>query len=217
VDLNNALKYTTTDINALLPKLAEGGPEAEAGHHHRLVAADAFQEGGREAEANLLRSEFPIYVHKGKVHTAQIAPDGLEDFKNGYRAAAFFSAHANEHGDSPDELGLGLHHLHPDTAKEMDADATHFYHSYGHLIPANALEDAGSDFWFSRNGHGTGFFDADYFDAAEQDHSHELQQAAHKAGEYNLYHDQEDAEYPLKGEGYSDKWGQPAGLQEEQQ
>lgn len=78
------------------------------------------------------------------------------------------------------------------TRLQMDADA--FQSTWGFLWRESGLfaaepheqlltdEQAGHDFWLTRNGHGSGFWDRDIGAAGEQ-----LTQAAHKCGECNLY------------------------------
>lgn len=234
-DLNRILySATESDVANLLSQMADpDGPEVLPNSHHRLVTADALQEQNREPEANLLHSPHHIYLRNGKVyhakggpqsyghHTASITP--VERFQRGYRDAALWSSLTD------DGLPMDEHHtegdLHPTTRKEMDADAAHFYHSYQHLLNGNRfMEDAGHDFWLTRNGHGVGFRDrdeTDYTDDEGNDTRHLLEDAADKAGEYDLSSDagddeeaEDDTRGTIYGTGHSSKeWGQPAGIQ----
>lgn len=41
-------------------------------------------------------------------------------------------------------------------------DCIDFLRGYGHMIPDNMVTHAGHDFWFTRQGHGVGFWDGDW-------------------------------------------------------
>jgi hypothetical protein len=141
MNLNDALKYTTTEINAMLPKIAEGGAEAQAGHHHRLVAADAFSDAGREPEAALLRSEHPIYVHKGKVYRTQhpnsIGDPGFSHFLQGYFEAVL---HPLTWGELQPRHQLPEH-----IRKEIREDASHLFQSGEYPNNLRAARNTGYD------------------------------------------------------------------------
>lgn len=100
------------------------------------------------------------------------ASRGLDAFTRGYIVALYFT----ESGDWDDEItneensGNGAQF---DTEDELSPDAlasivedceslksSHAAHLSAYLADSgNTLESAGSDFWFTRNGHGTGFWD----------------------------------------------------------
>lgn len=221
--LNDLFRYNADAIAGMLPELEDTrSVHLEPKSHHRLVLADAMDESGREAEGRLLRSDLPIYVWKGGVyhargggysppHTAYMT--GLEQFQRGHKATALWAENDEEGNPLDDRFGWQDYDEH--TEKEMDADAAHFYHSHHHLFGDADPEHAGHDFWLSRNGHGTGFFDGNY-----GDHNEELQRAANAAGEYSLYADHDDEhedEIKVKGHGGRGGWGQPAGISEHPQ
>ena len=54
--------------------------------------------------------------------------------------------------------------LAPETKAQLTADCASFwYRMYYYLEPANQTpEQAGHDFWLTRNGHGAGFWDGDW-------------------------------------------------------
>jgi hypothetical protein len=213
-DLNRVLKYGVDDAHNLLRQI-EGNPEHQAPNSNlRLVAADALQETGREPEAHLLRSEHPIYFRNGKVHHARGYSGDANRFLRGYYDAAFFSSTDHESAE-PLDANYGISDLLPDTKEQMVSDAQHFYHSYHHLIPDGNAEHAGHDFWYNRNGHGTGFWDKPELYG---EHADALSEASHQAGEYNIepvpLGDPELAhpEYGIGGYGGRSGWGQPEGL-----
>lgn len=212
--LNAVLKYAHETTQNLLEQLESDAAHREPHSHLRLVAADSLQEDGREPEANLLRSGHPIYFHQGKVHHAKGRFMGSGSFLRGYHDAAFFSSTDHEAGEPLDE-NFGLSDLTPQTSKEMRQDALHFYHSHADMIPTGEEESAGHNFWYSRNGHGTGFFDhEDLFG----DHADALHDAASRAGEYHLDvsrpEEGQEGEPVIEGYGGRSGWGQPAGLHE---
>jgi hypothetical protein len=45
------------------------------------------------------------------------------------------------------------------TLRIMREDCTRFWEDIKNLVPAGAENQAGHDFWFTRNGHGAGFWD----------------------------------------------------------
>lgn len=76
------------------------------------------------------------------------------------------------------------------TLNKMILDCTNFSEKYSDLlsmVPENPQwttdELNGHDFWLSRNGHGSGFFDRDYPDNLGD----RLQEAAKSFGEFDIY------------------------------
>lgn len=49
--------------------------------------------------------------------------------------------------------------LSEDSVNELTRDAKQFWTRCRHLIEPTAIEQAGHDFWLTRNGHGSGFLD----------------------------------------------------------
>lgn len=97
---------------------------------------------------------------------------GLDGFTRGYIMALYFT----ESGDWNEELtdeensdnGAQFDvedELAPCSLASIVEDCAAFQSSYAAQLSAyfsdsgNTLESAGSDFWFTRNGHGTGFWD----------------------------------------------------------
>lgn len=75
-----------------------------------------------------------------------------EKFFRAYIEALYFT----ETGDfGQPEVGAGLYES---SLKQAWDDCRRFYNVYADIIGEN-VEQAGHDFWFTRNGHGTGFWD----------------------------------------------------------
>jgi hypothetical protein len=68
-------------------------------------------------------------------------------------------------GDCLEVDGIGLGSLDAESFRDMATDAARFWIENAQMLEtatacgAYDLEQAGRDFWFSRNGHGVGFFD----------------------------------------------------------
>ena len=89
--------------------------------------------------------------------------DDLPAMLDAYVECALWSSHAiGEHGDylgtmadegiSPEDLTTG-------TVDEMRADCADFYDANADDLADMTPEQAGHDFWLTRNGHGAGFWD----------------------------------------------------------
>ena len=101
--------------------------------------------------------------------------DRLPDFCRGYLEAAFFTGVCADTGDgeSIEIDGLGLGNLDPGALDSMVADCVRFIIANRETLDrvtaggAYGLEAAGRDFWFTRNGHGVGFWDRGLGDDGE--------------------------------------------------
>jgi hypothetical protein len=98
------------------------------------------------------------------------SPDAadLDAFTRGYIEAAFFTeSGSSDDGDMKDATFADLA---PETFVKMEADCAKFLEGGRLLIDkaqasaAGAPDDsqAGRDFWYTRNGHGCGFWDGDW-------------------------------------------------------
>ncbi len=101
------------------------------------------------------------------------------DFLNGYTEAAIWSS-TDDQGEPLDRTH-GEKDLAPETLASFEADCRKFYDANFDLISDN-LVDAGRDFWFTRNGHGAGFWDGDWPESGDK-----LTEASKAFGETNLY------------------------------
>ena len=93
----------------------------------------------------------------------------LQDFINGYLTCAIWSSNNwdNVVGDNPEPLDKthSIEDIAPQTLAGLTAECQTFYEANNHLWHDlkrgewSADELAGHDFWLTRNGHGTGFWD----------------------------------------------------------
>jgi hypothetical protein len=194
-----AAKYAAGDyhttVQTLLGQLAS--PEHAATRRgrgdntFRNVTADALEDNGQPDEAALLREDGAhVVVRRNRDGTHDVRrlawQDALRDpLSRGYLDAALWSSADGE--GMPLDQNHGVDAIHPHSLGHMVADVHDFRDSLpDHLkdaVDANPSR-AGHDFWLSRNGHGSGFFDRpDHYgeDAADELHEH-----ARRAGERNL-------------------------------
>ena len=111
---------------------------------------------------------------------------------NGYVEAMFFT-----NGDTGDEDEYSLNRLGVDrlTLKARDkiySDCAAFHKACEYALEAAFAydyepEQAGRDFWFTRQGHGTGFWDRDALNVLSEPDRDSLSDYAHKAGERYVY------------------------------
>ena len=96
--------------------------------------------------------------------------DALPEFMQGYIETAFFCGVSTDDPDNPGESleldGLGVGNLDADSLADMVADCARFWIDNATLIrqamefnPDYSLSQAGGDYWYTRNGHGVGYWD----------------------------------------------------------
>jgi hypothetical protein len=121
----------------------------------------------------------------------------LQDFINGYITCAMWSS---DDGSNP-ETGCGepmdrnysSDDIHPDTMEEMKKDCAKFYEANAHVFwyrPSSEYsidECAGHDFWLTRNGHGTGFWDRPANNSTQKALGRHLTNVSKAFGEYHLW------------------------------
>lgn len=107
----------------------------------------------------------------------------MDTFTRAYLTAALFTEHDDpspgefeEHGD------WTIANFAPEALESAVKDCARFQEIAGALIEDD-IEHAGRDFWFTRNGHGCGFWDGDWPDADAD----VLTEAAKHFGEADLY------------------------------
>ncbi len=108
----------------------------------------------------------------------------LDDFTYAYIACALWADARDDDGEpcdpDPDDLA-------PAARAVMEADAADFYAAHASEwedVPGYDDEQAGHDFWLTRNRHGTGFWDRPALHRAA---GRRLTDAAHRHGEQDLY------------------------------
>lgn len=72
---------------------------------------------------------------------------------------ALYSTDTGEDGQPPVDADLS-----DETLADLRADCRSFWRRYGCFVDASDMspEQAGHDFWLTRNGHGAGFWDGDW-------------------------------------------------------
>lgn len=131
--------------------------------------------------------------------------EDLDDFTQGYIESLFFTEHASNAPSVEDFLkgcepgtnegsihgNAGFADLAPETLARIIADCEAFIASptYQALIQSDEdigeaeAQQAGSDFWYTRNGHGCGFWDGGW----PEPYATELTNAAKSFGEISPY------------------------------
>ncbi len=103
----------------------------------------------------------------------------LERVASGYVRAALWSS-TDDDGNGLDDSGRDLA---PDTLEQMRRDAFAFDLAAGDMtLERGDPEQAGHDFWLTRNHHGAGFWDGDW-----PEHGDALTDLAHEWPEVDLY------------------------------
>jgi hypothetical protein len=112
----------------------------------------------------------------------------LDTFTRAYIECALWSSY-DYHGDDSEptetlDASYDIDDIAPDTLATIIAECKDFQESNAELLKQSGLgdEQAGHDFWLTRNRHGAGFWDRGIGDIGRK-----LTDAAHFHGEVNLY------------------------------
>jgi hypothetical protein len=108
----------------------------------------------------------------------------MDDFLKSYIITALWSTNdeSTPSGGVPLNRNFHTEDIHPDSLREMELDCMAFQRAAGTLLKGVDLEQAGHDFWLTRNGHGVGFWDRDMGPVGER-----LTELCKFFGECNLY------------------------------
>lgn len=107
--------------------------------------------------------------------------NNLDKFTRAYIECALWASYDDD--DKPLCENYWIDDIHKDTLTRMIDDCARFQNEQSLSLANIPPEQAGHDFWLSRNEHGAGYFDRDYEWA---DH---LQEAAQAYGSVSLYVD----------------------------
>ena len=114
----------------------------------------------------------------------------LDEFTDSYIEAALWSSMDNLQPNGGEFLDkkYTIDDIDLSTIEKMTLDCKNFKSKYSELYNSGGWSDvqAGHDFWLSRNGHGSGFFDRNWYDNTE-DIGKKLQTASKSYGPYDLY------------------------------
>jgi hypothetical protein len=108
----------------------------------------------------------------------------IDEILDAYLEAAIFTEE-NSDDNKDEDVDWNIYNFTDSARKRSKRDIEKFISKIGiskvtKAISEIGIKQFGHDIWYSRNGHGTGFFDRDY------SYSEELQNAARKLGEVNL-------------------------------
>ena len=108
----------------------------------------------------------------------------IDTFTRAYVECALWSStdESTPQGGEPMDQNYTITNIDPDTLAAMIQDCQKFQEENAADI-AFERDRAGHDFWLTRNGHGSGFWDGDWPD----DVGDRLTEASKKYGEFNLY------------------------------
>ena len=110
----------------------------------------------------------------------------LDAFTRAYIECALWSSmdNSNEQGGGPLDLNYDITDIAPETLACMAADCADFQASNAEHLADYPDENAGHDFWLTRNGHGCGFWENDF---STPEHCEALTAAAKARGSCDLY------------------------------
>lgn len=115
-------------------------------------------------------------------------PYKMDPFTRQYAETALWSSNdeSTPQGGEPMDKNYSIENLAPETLEKFMQDCKSFREQAGDLIARSGYDDeqAGHDFWLTRNHHGAGFWDGDIKDKQVADALTEL---SHKFGEVDLY------------------------------
>jgi hypothetical protein len=111
--------------------------------------------------------------------------ESMQSMLQFYIRAALWSSsdESRPDGGEPLDKNYSAEDIAPDTLATMSADCEKFQADNAADIERRGAEQAGHDFWLTRNGHGCGFWDGDWPEPAAS----RLTTSAENFGTYDLY------------------------------
>lgn len=154
-----------------------------------FASEDESIEGTERAPcaSDALASVARMYPH-ATVRAGFVPEEALDDFLASYIEAALWLTAAESAGGDPEkgehlDAAFTADDLTPESRQAVRADCLAFLTQTQHLIGADVAH-AGFCLWLDRNGHGTGFWDADRWPNSARAALHA---AAQKTGEASIY------------------------------
>lgn len=140
---------------------------------------DVLRAKSREDAIEEIRLLYPLATFHDARHYAGEAPE-IDPFVIAYATCALWSSSDGdvEHLDADHDVD----DIAPETMATMIADCRAFREQAGALLDGIDDEQAGHDFWLTRNGHGAGFWDRDLGEQGDK-----LTKLCKRFGEINLY------------------------------
>ena len=108
----------------------------------------------------------------------------MDAFTRAYLEAALWSSldNTDDQGGEPLDANYGFGDIASETLASIKSDCESFLRDHAADI-GNNIEQAGHDFWLTRNHHGCGFWDGDWPEETDQ----RLTEASHAYGIVDLY------------------------------
>lgn len=167
--------------------------------HLEAITDSAFEDCGGTLEARIATADLPCLMRRLTESNSDASREllsiisnrscpsrDLDEFTMAYVIAALWSS--NDDDGDPLEDNYGVEDLAPEALATIIRECQQFQAQHG--IPQYSdsrhsdAEKAGHDFWLTRNGHGSGFWDRDELSEDDQD---KYTQAAKAFGECDLY------------------------------
>ena len=125
---------------------------------------------------------------KLKKYTKKIDVYKLDPFIRQYIETALWSSHdeSDKSGDESMDTNYGIEDVAQETLQKMADDCRSFQEENAKYLRDYPDEQAGHDFWLTRNGHGAGFWDRGER-YVPLDIEQKLTDSAHTYGEVDLY------------------------------
>ena len=110
----------------------------------------------------------------------------MHSMTENYLIAALWSStdNTNEQGGDPLDANYSLDDIAPESVEQAEKDCLAFIAENDGDIDGD-YEQAGYDFWLTRNHHGAGFWDGDWDEERNGMIGQRLTEASHKFGEVN--------------------------------
>ena len=177
----------------------DGHPITDNPWHDKSEAYFKWNNGWSDADEalNSLRGESVITFITNLLEFSgkePPAPRQMDEFTRAYIEAALWSStdNADDSGGEPLDKNYGMEDIDPATLHQMMDDCAKFQEENGDDIDNACLtrsqysdrEQAGHDFWLTREGHGAGFWET--FDW-EEEAGKRLTQASKEFGSFYLY------------------------------
>lgn len=114
----------------------------------------------------------------------EIPESDLDEFVDAYIECALWSTtdNSDENGGEPFDTSYGPDDLTKETYRAMRKDCEDFLKENYEDIPRDRYKQAGHDFWLTREGHGSGYWDGGWPHAAGQ----RLTKSSKNYGSFNL-------------------------------
>ncbi len=115
----------------------------------------------REDAIESIRTIYPRATFTDDKRNAGEEAAGLDEFVTAYATCALWSStdNSDEQGGEPLDRHHDVDDIAPETMASMVADCKAFRELAGDLLAGLDESQCGHDFWLTRNGHGTGFWD----------------------------------------------------------